>query len=118
MARGAAAVDLDGKKGAELVVSAGTRAYVLAGATGDVVLRFEAARMAGDRLERISSAPLVGDFDGDGAMEMFVVCGRGYSGPQKSKNGGRAYAIRLGGGETDGGWRTFRGNLKRTGTAP
>lgn len=115
VARGAAVVDVGADGKPELVLSAGTQVMVLDAASGVTQASFEAAQIATDRHERISSAPLVADFDGDGALEMFVVCGRGYSGGVTAPNRGRAYAFPLGRGS--GSWVTFRGNLYRTGTA-
>lgn len=115
VARGAAAVDVDGDGKPELVLSVGTRAFVLDGVTGETKATFETASVSADRYEKISSAPLVEDFDGDGVLDLFVVCGRGYSGGVSGPNRGRAYALPLGPGK--GRWITFRGNLYRTGTA-
>ena len=115
VARGAAVVDLGGDGKPELVLSAGTQALVLDAATGATKATFEAARVATDHYEKIACAPLVADFDGDGVLELFVVCGRGYSGGVAAPNRGRAYAFSLGRGT--GSWVTFRGTLYRTGTA-
>ena len=114
VARGAGVVDVGGDGKPELVLSAGTAVLVLDASTGETRARFEAAQVATDRHERISSAPLVADFDGDGGLDLFVVCGRGYSGGVAAPNRGRAYAFPLGRGK--GEWTTFRGNLYRTGT--
>jgi hypothetical protein len=54
------------------------------------------------------------DLDGDGRLDCFLVCGRGYSGELEDRNRGRAYAIRLGTGRGPG-WQVFRGDLRQTG---
>ncbi len=114
-ARGAAAVDLGGDGTMELVLAGGTHLYILDGATSATRAKIALAIDPDDTYEKVSSAPLVDDFDGDGNLEAFIVCGRGYSGDLKKDNRGRAYAIRLGPGK--GTWPTFRGNLRRTGVA-
>jgi hypothetical protein len=64
--------------------------------------------------EWIDGAPIVGDFDGDGVLEVFFVAGKGTSDKSRQQNYGRAYALKLGKGK--GSWPMFRGNLRRTGT--
>jgi hypothetical protein len=64
--------------------------------------------------EWLDAAPIVGDFDGDGVLEVFFVAGKGTSDKTRQQNYGRAYALKLGKGK--GSWPTFRGNLRRTGT--
>ncbi len=114
--RGAAVLDVDGEAGLEVVLAAGTRLLVLDAASGETRRSWDAARDPADRLEKISSAPLVADLDGDGKLEAFVVCGRGYSGELAPKNGARAFVVELGPGRGPA-WTTFRGGLRRTGTA-
>jgi len=62
----------------------------------------------------IDSGPVVADFDGDGTLDVFFVCGKGTSDKSRSENFGRAYAVRVGKGK--GEWPVFRGNLRRTGS--
>ena len=112
-ARGTAPVDLDADGTWEVVLAAGSKLLVLDGATGEPRIERDVALRADDPQEKVSSAPLVGDFDGDGSVEVFLVCGRGYSGTLQPGNFGRAMVVSLGPGR--GAWSTFRGGLHRTG---
>jgi hypothetical protein len=113
--RGAAPVDLGGDGAPELVLSCGQAVLVLDARTGATRLEQAIGLRPDDRQEDVSSAPLVGDLDGDGQVELFVVCGRGYSGDLQPRNFGRAMLLRLGPGK--GAWTTFRGGLRRLGRA-
>lgn len=116
VARGAALVDADGDGKPDVVFGANDRKFrVLHGATGRELLAFDAT-VRGHVYEWIDSGPLVADFDGDGQLEAFFVAGKGTSDKTRAENYGRAYAIRVGKGA--GRWPTFRGNPRRTGTAP
>jgi outer membrane protein assembly factor BamB len=115
LARGAAVADADGDGNPDVIYFDGCKALARDGATGKVVWSYDAPRQGGP-YERISSAPVVADFDNDGKLELFFVVGAGTSSDQYRNNHGKAMAVRLKGkGE---GWRTFRGNLKRTGAGP
>lgn len=114
--RGGAVVDWGNDGQLDVVIAAQSRLFVLNGRTGATLFEFDAARDENDPYEKIASAPLVADFTGDGHLDCFVVCGRGYSGEWKARNFGRAMLIRLGPGS--GEWPTFRGNLHRTGHLP
>ena len=65
--------------------------------------------------EKISSAPLVADLDGDGLSDAFFVVGAGSSKDRGKDNYGRAFVLKLKGSGPD--WTTFRGNLRRTGAS-
>ncbi len=115
--RGAAVADADGDGDPDFVVAAGRRVLALDAKSGQETWAFSAP--GEDPFEKISSAPLVADLDGDGLLEVFFVLGRGYSGEGEyapSKNRGTAYAVRTTKGKGPG-WTTFRGNLRRDGRA-
>ncbi len=111
--RGSAIVDADGDGDLDVVYIDKTVLRVRDGKSGKEIMSFDGRVNKGDRLERVSSAPLVADFDGDGALDVFFITGRGYSGKYKKDNFGRGWALRLGGKGKD--WPVFRGNLRRTG---
>lgn len=111
--RGVAVTDVDGDGDLD-VIYADHRALVANdGESGEEVFRFDATLKADQRWEKISSAPLIADFDGDGHCEAFIVIGQGTSTDEFRNNYGRAMAIRLKG--KGPGWTTFRSNLRRTG---
>lgn len=115
ISRGCAVADVDGDGKPELLFGASDRRFrVLDGATGAEELTFDAT-IKGHVYEWVDGAPLVADFDGDGQQEAFFVAGKGTSDATRKMNYGRAYALKLGMGR--GGWPTFRGNLRRTGTS-
>lgn len=106
--RGAAIADANGDDKPDVIYFDGAKVLARDGAGGQVVFTFEAATKG-----NISSAPVIADFDGDGRLDLFFVCGVGTSENEGRANLGTAYAIRLKGKGTD--WQTFRGNLRRTG---
>ena len=114
--RGAVVADVTGNGNLDIIFCEGTRLQVLDG-QGKPLFSFEAARdKKRDVRDRISSAPVIADFDRDGALDVFFVVGRGNygrGGKLKTENWGRGYALRLGG--KGKGWTTFRGNLHRSG---
>lgn len=116
-ARGPAITDVDGNGTLDLLLGTNSRELVaLDGKTGMRMWSFDAA-CGKNEYETVDFAPLVADFDGDGFMEVFFVCGKGTSDETKSKNYGTAYALKL--PKCKGpAWTTFRGNLRRTGTNP
>src|SRR5204862_6196037 len=110
---GVAIVGADNGKPAVLFGASDRRFRALRGATGKELWSFNAS-VQGHVYEWLDGAPIVGDFDGDGRLEVFFVAGKGTSDKTRKKNYGRAYALRIGKGK--GAWEMFRGNLRRTGT--
>jgi outer membrane protein assembly factor BamB len=114
IARGVAIADADGDGKLDLLFGARDRKFrVLKGGTGKEIWSFDAT-VKEHVYETIDSGPLVADFDGDGTLDVFFVCGKGTSDKTRSENFGRGYAVRVGSGK--GEWPMFRGNLRRTGT--
>lgn len=116
VSRGAVIADADGDGDADVVFCVGNELRVLDGKTGRQVLRHRVDPVGGQRGGRIASAPILADFDGDGSLDVFFVCGRGFygkGGAMKKDNFGHAIALTLGG--KGPGWATFRGNHHRTG---
>lgn len=112
IARGVAPAEVDGQP--VLVFGASDRHFrTLDGKTGKELRAFDAT-VQKHVYEGIDSGPVVGDFDGDGVLEAFFVCGKGTSDKTRPQNFGRAYAVKLGKGKST--WPMFRGNLCRTGT--
>lgn len=112
--RGVAVCDADGDGDDDFLYADGKALVARDPKTGDETFRFEAGFGKG-KWEEISSGPIVADFDGDGLLEAFLVCGEGTSEDRAKNNYGRAMAVRLRGKALP--WKTFRGNLRRTGNA-
>lgn len=116
ISRGVALADANGDGHPDLFFGAHDRKFrVLDGPTGREIWSFDAT-VQGHVYEWLDGAPIIADFDGDGALEVFFVAGKGTSDASRKQNYGRAYAIRAGTGR--GSWELFRGNLNRTGTSP
>ena len=111
---GAVVADADGDGDSDIVFSDGCAVVAIDGKTGAESFRYDVeTRNAG--AETTSSTPLVGDFDGDGHLDVFVVVGRNAE-KDPALNYGRAVAVRLGGKALPGGdWATYHGNNRRTG---
>ncbi|MBE7491440.1 MAG: VCBS repeat-containing protein [Planctomycetes bacterium] len=112
--RGMAVCDADGDGDDDLIYNEGKSVVARDLKTGAETFRHDCGFGKG-MWEKLSSAPLVADFDGDGRLEYFAVCGSGTSENQGKDNYGRAFALRLKGKAAP--WTTFRGNLRRTGNA-
>ncbi|MBX3474037.1 MAG: PQQ-binding-like beta-propeller repeat protein [Planctomycetes bacterium] len=112
--RGVAVVDANGDGNDDFLFNDHRAVVARDARTGAEVFRFECGFGKGT-WEDLSSAPLVADFDGDGVLECFAVCGMGTSNNEGKENYGRAYAIKLKGKGKP--WPTFRANLRRTGNA-
>lgn len=112
--RGVAVCDADGDGDDDFLFNDHRAVVARDAATGAETFRHECGFGTGS-WEDLSSAPLVADFNGDGLLEAFAVCGMGTSEKDGKDNYGRAYAIRLKG--KGKGWTTFRGSLRRTGNA-
>ncbi|MGE0434788.1 MAG: FG-GAP-like repeat-containing protein [Planctomycetota bacterium] len=113
--RGVAITDVDGDGKPDVLFADGRKVRALDAATGKRVFEYNAALHAGRPHEEISSAPIVADMDGDGLREAFFVIGAGTSQDGGKGNYGRAFVLRLKGKGPD--WLTFRGNLRRDGSA-
>ena len=113
--RGAVVADVTGDGRLDVIFCEGSRLHVLNG-KGRRLCSFDASDEKQRAGGRISSAPIVADFDADGALDVFFVIGRGNygrDGKLQKQNWGRGYAVRLGG--KGPGWTTFRGSLQRRG---
>lgn len=110
--RGVALADADGDGKPDLIFNDHKALVAHDTKTGRQTLRVELGFGTG-QWEAISSAPIIADFDGDGLLEVFVVCGVGTSENEGKANYGRAYAVKLKG--KGPAWKTLRGNLRRTG---
>lgn len=113
--RGVAIADLDSDGFPELFFGARDRRFrALRGRTGEEVWSIDTT-VKGHVFEFLDGAPLIDDFDQDGFLDVFFVAGKGTSDKSRAENYGRASAVRAGKGT--GAWRTFRGNLLRTGVS-
>jgi outer membrane protein assembly factor BamB len=110
--RGVAVTDVDGDGDMDVIYNDQRAVVARDGRSGAETFRFDAT-FKGRQGEKISSAPLVADLDGDGINEYFLVVGVGTSTDQFKGNYGRAMAIKLKG--KGPAWTTFRSNLRRTG---
>ncbi len=115
VARGAALADLDGDGKMEIVFGTGDRNLrVWRGTDGAELASFDAT-CGKHQYERIDHAPVIADFDGDGASDIFFVAGKGTSDKSRPENYGCAYVLTFGKGK--GEWKTFRHDNRRSGCA-
>lgn len=91
------------------------KVIALNGFDGSEIWTLDLATEYGDTLD-IDHAPVIGDFDGDGKLEGFVVGGfTAY--PDTNNSYGRAYAFTLGDG-TGPGWKMFQHDSVRSNCVP
>jgi outer membrane protein assembly factor BamB len=114
--RGAAVTDIDGDTIPDVLY--GTSAGMLfarRGSAGELLWEIDLQAHYGDTYD-IDHAPVTGDFDSDGSMDVFVVGGYGTSSAPED-NHGRAYMISAGpaSGQV---WPMFRHDLSRSGYYP
>ena len=110
---GGAIADLDDDLGLD-VLYGGSNGVVTArsGDDGDLLWSRDLRAHYGKTFD-IDHGPVVGDFDGDGYLDCFVVGGYATS-SNPSQNYGRAYALTAGAGR-GAGWSTFRHDALRSG---
>ncbi|MCX6245363.1 MAG: FG-GAP-like repeat-containing protein [Bacteroidetes bacterium] len=110
--RGTALSDIDGDNILELVFGTSEgKVIALEGESGVKKWILDLAAEYGDTLD-IDHAPVIGDFDGDGKLEGFVVGGfTDY--PNISNDYGRAYCFSLGDGTTPP-WPMFQHDVERS----
>jgi outer membrane protein assembly factor BamB len=110
--RGAAIADINGDDTLDVVFgSADGWLRALRGDNGGVIWTYNLQAHYGQTFD-IDHAPVIGDFDRDGTLDVFVVGGYGTSSPS-SDNHGRAYALRAGDGN-GAGWPMFRHDLRHS----
>ncbi|DAC73291.1 MAG TPA: hypothetical protein DSN98_01125 [Thermoplasmata archaeon] len=110
--RGAAIADVNGDNILDVAFGSedGT-VRVLSGDTGEVIWTYDLQAHYG-MLFQIDHAPVIGDFNGDGKLDLFIIGGYGVSSPE-TNNYGRAYALTAGNGENQG-WPMFRHDLRHS----
>jgi len=114
--RGTALSDIDGDGILEMVFGTSEgKVVALEGESGIKKWILDLAAEYGDTLD-IDHAPVIGDFDGDGKLEGFVVGGfTDY--PNISSDYGRAYCFSLGDG-TIPAWKMFQHDIVRSSCLP
>lgn len=111
--RGAALSDIDGDGILDVVF--GSYDGILRAVRGDngqVLWSYDLESHYG-MVFTMDHAPVIADFNNDGALDVFIVGGFGSSDPP-SNNHGRAYALTAGEG-FDGGWPMFRYDCRHSG---
>lgn len=111
--RGAVVTNIDGDTIPDLVYgTSGGDLAVRRGSAGELIWELDLQAHYGDTYD-IDHAPVTGDFDGDGSMDVFVIGGYGTS-SSPTDNHGRAYMISAGDGNGPG-WTMFRHDRFRSG---
>lgn len=107
--RGAAISDVDGDEIPDVAFGSDDGILrVLRGTDGHLIWSYNLGAHYGRTFE-MDHAPVIGDFDGDGKLDIFIVGGYGTSSSPES-NHGRAYALKAGEG-TGPGWPMFRHDI-------
>ena len=120
--RGAAIADVnnDGIKDVTFCSNYGI-VYSLNGLTGAVIRTFDFYNYAyttlGDTssIFEVDNAPVIGDFDGDGLIDMFLIGGKGRSDSTSWNDYGYAVCLSWGDSVNGGLWPMFRHDAHRTG---
>ena len=92
----------------------------LDGVSGNVIRSFDTRAYAADSLGNTNSifesgnAPVIADFDHDGILDVFVICGKGRSDTSTYNDYGYAFCISWGAGHGPD-WLMFRHDQQRTG---
>lgn len=92
----------------------------LDGATGAVIRTFDlhnyAVTVLGDTssIFEVDNAPIIGDFDGDGVLDLFIIGGKGRSDSTSYTDYGYAFCLSWGVGKGPA-WTMFRHDDRRTG---
>ncbi|MCF8371921.1 MAG: PQQ-binding-like beta-propeller repeat protein [Bacteroidales bacterium] len=116
--RGAAISDVNNDDTLDVVFGTSKGDVIaLSGSSGDELWLIDLAAHHDSAEFDIDHAPLIGDFDQDGYMDVFIVGGRTIYPDTLETNYGRAYAIST---ESPGGpnWPMFRHDIRRSGTVP
>jgi len=113
MFRGAALANIDGDTITDIIFGAdGGMLTALRGTSPDIIWEIDLEAHYGNTFN-IDHAPVIGDFDGDGKLDVFVVGGYGTSSTPEN-NHGRAYMLSAGEGSGPG-WPMFRHDIRRSG---
>jgi outer membrane protein assembly factor BamB len=111
--RGAAIADIDGNDTLDVVFGSDDGILrALKGSDGEEVWTYNLQSHYGKTFE-MDHAPVIGDFDNDGMLDVFMIGGYGTS-SSPTANHGRAYALRAGIGEGLG-WPMFRHDIRHSG---
>ncbi len=110
--RGAAIADVDGNEILDVAFGCDDGILrALRGDSGQVIWTYDLEAHYGKTFE-MDHAPVMGDFDSDGHLDIFIIGGYGTS-SEPSSNHGRAYALSAGNGNRPG-WPMFRHDLRHS----
>lgn len=111
--RGAVLANIDGDTITDIIFGAdGGMLTALQGTSPTVLWEIDLEAHYGNTFD-IDHAPVLGDFDGDGKLDVFVVGGYATSSSPQN-NHGRAYMLSAGEGSGPG-WPMFRHDIRRSG---
>ncbi len=109
--RGAALADITNNNLPEVIFGTNKGNLIaLNGTDGTVLWIVDLAEHYGEDFD-INHAPVIGDFNNNGFLDVFVVGGKSFA--EMENNYGRAYAIQVGMG-TGPEWPLFQNNIRRT----